>query len=68
MGMLLYMEEQKRLAAMKQKKPVPVEEEIPFTEPEEPVPVAEEKPEKKVTRKQTVRKPATVTRRRKPAK
>lgn len=73
MGMLLYMEEQRRLAAMRQKKPVPVEEEIPFTDPEEPVPEAEttaeqEKPEKKVTRKSTVRKPATVTRRRKPAK
>lgn len=69
MGMLLYMEEQKRLNAAKQKKKtVPVEEEIPFTDPEEPVPVAEEKPEKKTVRKQTVRKPATVTRRRKPAK
>lgn len=69
MGMLLYMEEQKRLNAAKQnKKAVPVEEEIPFTDPEEPIPMEEEKPEKKVTRKTTVRKPATVTRRRKPAK
>ena len=69
MGMLLYIEEQKRLEAEKAKeKTVPAEEEIPFTDPEEPVPVAEEKPEKKTVRKSTVRKPATVTRRRKPAK
>ena len=74
MGMLLYIEEQKRLEAEKAKgKTVPAEEEIPFTDPKEPVPEAEttaeqEKPEKKVTRKSTVRKPATVTRRRKPAK
>lgn len=72
MGMLLYMEEQKRLAALKQKEAESVEE-IPFTDPEEPVEEAEvtaeqEKPAKPVTRRQPVKKSTTTATRRRRAK
>lgn len=59
MGMLLHRHRLERMANNKEILEEVKAEEIPFTEPEEPV----EKPEKKAPRK-----PATVTRRRKPVK
>ena len=72
MGMLLYIEEQKRLAMMKQNQPDPADD-LPFAEPEEPVEEAEvtaeqEKPAKPVTRRQPVKKSTTTATRRRRAK
>ena len=59
MGMLLHRHRLERMAQNQKVLEEVKAEEIPFTEPEEPVEKQERKP---------VKKPATVTRRRKPVK